>query len=180
MVQAAKVVSICLCFALAALISSDPAKAVEVGDTAPAFEIETLDGEIFRLSDYRGKKPVYLVFWNTWCSYCVKKHPRYRRLQEELGDRIAIVAVNTTWSDSLEEIEQFRGRLGADYPLAFDNHELVTDLYGVSKVPTEFIVDLDGVIRYRDGVPEYVATHLPDWLQPYTPDMNTTQWACKK
>ncbi len=44
-----------------------PATAASVGELAPEFEIETQDGATFRLADFRGRKPVYVVFWNTWC-----------------------------------------------------------------------------------------------------------------
>ncbi len=64
--------------------------------------------------------------------------------------------------------------------MAFDTGELVTDRFEVFKVPTEFIVDIDGIIRYRDRVPDYVAAHLPDWLLPYIPSEDTAQFVCKK
>jgi hypothetical protein len=67
-----------------------------------------------------------------------------------------------------------------NYLTAFDDGELITDQYDVFKVPTEFIVDINGVIRYRDGLPEFLAAHLPDWLSPYVPSKDTPQLACKK
>lgn len=148
--------------------------ALGIGELAPGFELHTLNGEPVRLADYRGKKAVYLVFWNTWCSYCIQKAPRYRALQEKFGDRVEIIAVNTTWSDSEEEIERYRDRFDVNYPIAMDDGESLTRRYRVRNVPTEFIIDIDGVIRYRDGVPEYLAAHIPDWFQPYTAGLNPT------
>ena len=156
------------------------AMAASVGDVAPDFELESQDGSVFRLSEFRGQKPVYVIFWNTWCSYCIKKTPRYRKLQEQFGDKIQIIAINTTWSDSPEEMRSFEEDHQIEYSTAFDTGELVTDRYRVSNVPTEFIVDIDGIIRYRDRVPEYLAAHLPDWLLPYVPAEDTAQLVCKK
>jgi peroxiredoxin len=144
---------------LVLLLAGGPATAASVGELAPDFEIATQDGAVFRLSDYRGRKPVYVVFWNSWCSYCIRRTPRYIKLQEQFSDKIEIIAINTT---------------------AFDAGESVTDQYGVRKVPTEFIVDVNGIIRYRDRVPEYLAAHLPDWLLPYIPSDHTAQLVCKK
>jgi hypothetical protein len=62
--------------------------------------------------------------------------------------------------------------------MAYDAGERITDEYRVFNVPTEFIVDLDGIIRYRDGVPEYLAAHLPDWLLPYIPSKKTEALVC--
>ena len=160
------------------LIMTVPAKAASVGELAPDFEITTQDGKDFRLSEFRGRKPVYVVFWNTWCSYCITKTPRYEKLQEQFGDQIEIIAINTTWSDSPEDMQSFEAQHKVSYKTAFDAGEQITDRYRVLNVPTEFIVDLDGVIRYRDGVPKYLAAHLPDWLSPYVPSKTTTSLSC--
>ena len=158
---------------MAALLHlSNASSAIGIGELAPNFELRTIDGEVLHLNDYQGKKAVYLVFWNSWCSYCIRKAPSYNKLHEKFGDRVEIIAVNTTWSDSLEEIEQFQQRFGAVYTIAMDDGEALTTRFEVYKVPTEFIIDINGVIRYRDGVPEYLAAHIPDWFQPYTADMN--------
>jgi len=163
---------------LGLLIIGLPAIAASVGELAPDFEITTQNGDVFRLSDFRGRKPVYVVFWNTWCSYCIKKTPRYAKLQEQFGDKIEIIAINTTWSDSREEMRSFESHHHVNYSTGFDAGEFITDGYDVYNVPTEFIVDINGVIRYRDGVPKYLAAHLPDWLLPYVPSKKTAALAC--
>jgi len=154
------------------------ATAATVGEVAPDFEVTTQDGRNIRLSEFRGHKPVYLVFWNTWCSYCVKKTPRYAKMQDQFGDKIEIIAINTTWDDSPEEMQSFEAHHHVNYATAFDTGEFITDGYGVYNVPTEFIVDINGVIRYRDGVPKYLAAHLPDWLLPYVPSKRSAALAC--
>ena len=156
------------------------ATAANIGEVAPDFQLSTQDGSTFQLSDFRGQKPVYVVFWTSWCSYCLKKTPRYQKLQQQFGDKIEIIAINTTWSDTPEEMRSFEERYQIEYAMAFDTGELVTDRFKVFKVPTEFIVDIDGIIRYRDRVPDYVAAHLPDWLLPYIPSEDTAQFVCKK
>lgn len=182
-VLAAKVITAGLILhlmAIGSLIISAPAAAASVGEVAPDFEVTTQDGSVFRLSELRGRKPVYVVFWNTWCPYCIKKTPRYQKLEEQFGDKIEIIAINTTWSDSPAGMRSFVEHHQIQYSTAFDAGELITDQYRVLKVPTEFIVDINGIIRYRDGVPAYLAAHLPDWLLPYVPSKKTTQVVCKK
>ena len=154
--------------------------AATIGDIAPDFEVLTQDGNVFHLSEFRGRKPVYVVFWNTWCEYCIKKTPRYSKLLEQFGDEIEIIAINTSWSDSVEEMRSYEKRYNVSYATAFDNDESVTAQYHVRNVPTEFIIDVDGVIRYRDRVPEYLAAHLPDWFLPYLPSSKPLQLACLK
>ena len=177
MVKARLILSL---MAIGSLIVSTPVTAASVGEVAPDFEVTTQDGGVFRLSDFHGRKPVYMIFWNTWCSYCIKKTPRYQKLQQQFGDKIEIIAINTTWSDSPKEMRSFEEHHHINYSTAFDTGELITDRYRVLNVPTEFIVDINGTIRYRDGVPEYLAAHLPDWLLPYVPSKETAQLVCKK
>ena len=180
LVKTVKTILILSFIALGSVVISAPAMAVSVGELAPDFNIATRNGTEFRLSDYRRQKPVYVIFWNTWCSYCIKKTPRYQTLQQQFGDKIEIIAINTTWSDSPEELRSFEEDHQIQYSTAFDTGEVITDRYGVFNVPTEFIVDIDGIVRYRDGVPEYLAAHLPDWLLPYVPSEDTAQLVCSK
>lgn len=135
----------------------------EAGAIAPDFEITQLDGTKFKLSDYKGKQSVYLVFWNTWCSYCMKKIPKLKATQNNLSDQIKIIAVNTTRKDSVEESLEFQQRFDINYPLAFDHGKVVTDLYGVWGTPTEFIIDINGIIQHRDGVPDKLEEYLSKW-----------------
>lgn len=148
---------------IAMLVVTAAATAADVGDVAPDFEIATQDGVVLRLSEFRGQKPVYLVFWNTWCSFCIKKVPRYIKLQEQFADKIEIIAINTTWSDSPADIRVFEDRFRTNYSTAFDIGKLITDRFEIINVPTEFIIDVNGIIRYRNRVPEYPIAHLPDW-----------------
>ena len=135
------------------------------GQLAPDFSIRLFDGGDFTLSDYRGKQPVYLIFWNTWCGYCIKKVPATKQHQAALSGQLKIVAINTSLSDSVEATLAFRDKHQLNYPLAFDHGKIVTDLYGVYGTPTEFIIDINGVIRHRDGIPHNLSAQLPRWRQ---------------
>ena len=155
-----------LLFVTGMLVAVTPATAADVGDVAPDFEVATQDGDVLRLSEFRGRKPVYVVFWNTWCSFCIKKVPRYIKLQERFGDKIEIIAINTTWSDSPEKVRVFKERFNVNYSTVFDIGKLITDRFDVTNVPAEFIIDVNGIIRYRNSVPDYPIAHLPDWSVP--------------
>ncbi len=137
------------------------------GQVAPDFTITQMDGTQFTLSDFKGKQSVYLVFWNTWCTYCMKKIPKLKEVQKDLADDIRIIAVNTTNEDTVEASEKFQKRFNINYPLAFDHGKKVTDAYGVWGTPTEFIIDINGVIQYRDGVPDDIEGHLKKWNKPH-------------
>ncbi len=135
----------------------------DVGAMAPDFEITQLDGTKFKLSDFKGKQSVYLVFWNSWCRYCMKKIPKLKMTQSNLSDEIRIIAVNTSTKDSVEDSLDFQKRFKTNFPMAFDHGKKVTDLYNVWGTPTEFIIDINGIIQHRDGLPDKLEDHIVKW-----------------
>ncbi|MET1257270.1 peroxiredoxin family protein [Aliikangiella maris] len=133
------------------------------GAVAPDFQITQMDGTTFKLSDFKGEKPVYLIFWNTWCTFCMKKIPHLQRTYQEFNKDIQVIAINTSLKDSFEQASEFKQRFAIEYPLAFDHGKKVTDLYGVWGTPTEFIIDINGTILHRDNVPLDITNHLEKW-----------------
>lgn len=136
---------------------------VDEGQIAPNFKIKRLNGTEFNLSDYRGKKSVYLVFWTTWCTYCMEKIPKLQHATTILDDQIEIIAIDTSVKDTFQKAKKFQQDRNIKYPLAFDFGKKVTDLYGVWGTPTEFIIDINGVVIHRDGVPQQLSEHLSSW-----------------
>src|SRR5699024_1179865 len=59
----------------------EPDTGIEKGDMAPDFELETMDGETVKLSDFRGEK-VMLNFWATWCPPCRAEMPDIQKFHE--------------------------------------------------------------------------------------------------
>ncbi len=133
------------------------------GDAAPDFEMTSINGKHFKLSDYKGKQSVYVVFWNTWCHFCMKKIPKLKMVQNNLANDIKIIAINTSRDDSIQESLSFQKKHHINYMLSFDEGEIITDLYNVHGVPTEFIIDITGTIVHRDGVPDDLSKHVANW-----------------
>ena len=136
---------------------------VEEGALAPDFSIKRLDGSEFKLSDFRGKKAVHMVFWTTWCTYCMEKIPFLKYNQSVLGKQIEIISIDTSVRDTLAKAYRFQKDRKINYPLAFDFGKKVTDLYGVWGTPTEFIIDINGIVIHRDDVPRDISEHLSNW-----------------
>lgn len=56
-----------------------------IGQPGPVAILKTVDGEEIDLSQYYGKKPVYLKFWATWCVPCLQQMPGFEKTQQALG-----------------------------------------------------------------------------------------------
>ncbi len=116
------------------------------GHPTPDFELESLEGDLMRLSDYHGSI-VLINFWATWCPPCRAEMPMFQERYERYADQgLEILAVN---SDSpLREVIAFQHEHGLSFPVLIDATRIVQNLYRVWSLPTSFIVDREGIIRY--------------------------------
>jgi thiol-disulfide isomerase/thioredoxin len=123
-----------------------------VGDMVPDFEVQNSQGEVMRLSDYRGK-PVFINFWATWCLFCLDELPLMAQLQEEhQGDYITL-AINR--GENVEDANEYLQDLGV---IGRINHYYDTDddlyrRFGSFGMPYSIFVDAKGVVRViKSGV----------------------------
>jgi len=126
--------------------SAAPARALELGDKAPAFSAPGLSGGTVSLSAYRGKV-VYLDFWASWCGPCAKSLPALEELRKEFapGD-FQIVAVNLDRDPAVAA--KFLKQRPVGYPSATDPKGSVPAAFGVETMPTSFLIDRSGVVRH--------------------------------
>ncbi len=143
------------------LFAMDENNGTRVGNTAKNFSISRIDGTEFKLSDFKGKKAVNLIFWATWCSNCKAEIPSLKSLSKNYGTEIEMLAVNVAVNDSMKRLTHYRKKYSIDYPMAYDEDHQVANSYGVMGTPTLIIIDIDGIIRYRGAeVPDDIAEHI--------------------
>jgi peroxiredoxin len=127
---------------------------IENGDLAPDFELTASDGRQVKLSHYRGKK-VILNFWATWCPPCRAEIPDLEKFYLDFKDKdTVILGVDLTQSERSESaVADFIKKEGITYPVALDTENTVNQVYGVSSVPTSYMIDTKGIIRYKISGP---------------------------
>ena len=116
---------------------------------APDFAVESLDGEVLRLSDYRGKI-VVLNFWASWCEPCRREMPEFEAAYQErlADDDFVVLGIDALALDSRADAEAFIDAIGATFPAAYDTPEgAVAARYGVRGLPATFFIDREGVVR---------------------------------
>lgn len=120
------------------------------------FELPGLDGEIHRLSDYRGKW-VVVNYWATWCAPCRKEIPDLSNLHDSHDD---LTVLGLAYEDTdVETFRRFLEEFPASYPiLLVDVYAPPAEFGAPRALPTTFLVDAAG---------ELVHT----WIGPVTSDM---------
>ncbi len=128
-----------------------PTQGVEVGDRigqlAPDFDLETLDGDRFRLSDWRGQ-PVLINFWASWCGPCRREVPALIRALDAHADT-GFIVVGVNIEESTDVARNFASEFGIDFVLPMDYDGAVFRAYGgggPNGPPRTMFVNPEGVI----------------------------------
>ena len=122
----------------------------EVGYLAPDFTLPDLDGKTVRLSDFRGKKAIFLNFWATWCVPCRQEMPTMEKAyQEYKGRGLEILAVSLA-AGSKSVVKNFMQELKLSFPALLDPEMEVLRLYRQFSIPASFLIDKQGIVRHRE------------------------------
>ncbi|RYZ58660.1 MAG: TlpA family protein disulfide reductase, partial [Proteobacteria bacterium] len=110
-------------------------------------------------------KVVLVDFWATWCKPCAKSFPKYQELYVKYKDKLEIVAVSE--DEEKDGIDAFGKTHGVKFPLAWDEGKSVAGKYDPKAMPTAFLIDKAGVIRfahfgYEDGDEKQVERELKE------------------
>lgn len=115
------------------------------GQRAPELPREQLSGKTVTLAALRGH-PVLVTFWASWCAPCATEAPALERFSRGLDGRATLVGVD--WSDpSLDEARSFVERHGWTFPVLRDAEGIVGGEYGLTGLPTTFVIDSSGRLR---------------------------------
>ncbi len=158
-----------------------------IGDKVEDFVLPLLDGSKVKLSDFKGKI-LLLVFTATWCPYCGAEAPFLEKelWQKYKNKRVQVLVVDVM--EPSEIVQQFKDRSGWTFPVVVDEKAEVSLKFAPKKeglppevaiINSHFILDGDGVIRYReflnmerfDARAQTVVAELEKVLSKYKPQV---------
>jgi peroxiredoxin len=122
----------------------------EIGNAAPDFTLQTIDGQSITLSKLQGKT-VLLNFWVSSCAPCVTEMPYFQEvLDEQTNKDLAIVAINC--GETSQTVKNIADDLGLTFHMLLDPDGKVCTDYKRG-APTTFLIDSNGIIKaIRDEV----------------------------
>ena len=123
-----------------------------ISQPAPDFTLTDLDGNLITLSEYRGKV-VILDFWATWCGPCKASFPAMQRVVDKYAtdSTVKFFFINTreTAADKKENAGKFIEESNYTFHVLLDLDNKVMESFKVSGIPSKFVIDGKGNIRFN-------------------------------
>jgi thiol-disulfide isomerase/thioredoxin len=123
----------------------------EKGKLAKDFSLTTIERNVAKLSDYKGK---YVLFASmaTWCTPCQIEAQNVKKAQENFEHLpLTVMQIDVDQRETAQDLERFRQQFGKeDWVMGIDDGS-ITRLYNIRSFDTTLIVDPEGVIVYRDN-----------------------------
>jgi len=120
---------------------------MQLGQPAPDFSLLDLSGQIHRLSDYRGRI-VILNFWSAECPHAARVDRELGIYLREWGGRVVLLTFAANANESEAQVAAAAPQRGLG-PVLLGSRSGVPDEYEAQTTPHLFVVDADGILRYR-------------------------------
>ena len=126
---------------------------VAIGSPAPAYRAVSLSGDSVSIEQQRGKVLLINV-WATWCHPCRTEIPELRAIHDKYKSRgLELVGVSVDSDGADEGIREFIDEFKMSYAIWRDPDERVSSQFLIVGVPATFLIDRDGILRWRKTGP---------------------------
>lgn len=129
----------------------------EIGKAAPAFELPGTDGATHKLEDFKGKI-VVLHFQGIGCPWEKAYQPILNDAAAKFAPaegeeaKVVFLAINSNKMDDMEGLKACQAERPVAYSILKDEGNKVADAYSARTTPHIYIIDAEGVLRYRGGI----------------------------
>lgn len=128
---------------------------IDVGNKSVDFSLQEISSTAtFKLSNYKGKNPVLVNFFATWCPYCAEEISELNKIQNEFGKK-GLIVVSVNVQEKEDRVASFIKRKKVLYRVILDANADVASKFKVLGFPTNILIDSKGVIVFR-------SSNLPD------------------
>ena len=124
-------------------------RALDAGAKMPEIGLNDLDGKPVNLASLAGKV-VVLDFWATWCAPCKEELPVLQKLYQKYAAK-GLVVVGVSVDKDAANIQSFLKKLSVSFPAVHDANHAVSGRYQPPRMPSSYIVDRKGIVRYVHG-----------------------------
>lgn len=137
---------------------SSAAAMIPLGVEAPDFTLKDVNGREIRLSGFKDRKAVVIVFWSTWSSFSSNALKRFEAFHRKYaGSGIQVVGINVDnqhiSSDDMALIKDLISKLEITFPVLVDSRLMTFASYGVIALPSTFIIEAGKISYELPGLP---------------------------
>lgn len=134
-------------FSLVLSVSVTTIQASEMNKPAPDFTLKSRSGKNVRLSDLRGQV-VMLNFWASWCGPCRQEMPLLEEMSKKY-ERLGFTLLGVNVDEDSSKAEKLLEKIPVSFPVLYDNTSSVSELLNVDAMPTTYLIDRDGNLRFH-------------------------------
>ena len=140
---------------------------LKLGQPAPPFDVEALDGRRLKLEQFRGKY-VLVVFWASWCAPCVAEVPELKAVHERFGRDARFAMIGLSVDAGKEAPRKFVAENGLAWEQGFLGEQVeggVQDAYHVEAIPEVFLIDPQGILKAQGPITALIVPALAEALK---------------
>ena len=123
---------------------------MQLNEPAPDFELPDLQGVCHKLSDFHGRI-VIVNFWSAECPHSERTDRYLLSLQQEWSDEVVMLSIASNRNESAQMVAE-AARARRMPVVLIDSEHVVADLYEAVTTPNAFLLDREGILRYRGAV----------------------------
>ena len=130
---------------------------MELNQPAVNFELPDLQGKIYRLCDFRGKI-VIINFWSAECPHSARTDAVILKLLDGWNGEVELLSIAANGNESIQMVEEVAKARRVPIVL-IDPQHIVADQYAAMTTPHVFVIDREGILRYRGAVDDLTFRH---------------------
>ena len=138
---------------------------IKIGDKSPDFNLPSVDGKNYSLSDFKDKSVLIVMFTCNHCPYVQAYEERFIALQNEFKEKgVTLIGINSNDDknypeDSFENMVKRAEDKGYNFPYLRDKSQKVAHAYGATHTPHLFVFDEERKLRYTGKIDD-------NWREP--------------
>ncbi len=131
---------------------------LKIGDKAPDFSLPGVDGKLYQLNTFKGKKILIIIFMCNHCPYVQAYIDRMKSVQNDFGIKsVQLVGINSNDEvnypdDSFEKMVEFSKNRKLNFPYLRDEDQTIAATYGAQCTPECFVFDAERKLRYHGRI----------------------------